>query len=106
IPDPEADLGFVMEAVRQTSRALAGKVPLIGFAGAPFTLLSYVVEGQTGKQFAETKRLLFTAPEAAHALLDKLTETVVTYLAAQIAAGADAVQLFDSWVGQLGVDDF
>ena len=106
VPDPDEEMPYVMEAVRLIRRALDGKVPLIGFAGAPFTLLTYVVEGQTGKQFLETKRLLFTAPEAAHALLQKLTDTVVAYLAAQIRAGAQVVQLFDSWVGQLAPEDF
>jgi uroporphyrinogen decarboxylase len=106
VPDPEQELGYVLDAVRAIRRALDGRVPLIGFAGAPFTLLSYVVEGQTSKQFAETKRLLYTAPDAAHALLRKITDTTVAYLAAQIAAGAQVVQLFDSWVGQLGPDDF
>ncbi len=106
VPDPEAELGYVLEAVRLVRRALAGKVPLIGFAGAPFTLLTYVVEGQTARQFAETKRLLFGAPELAHRLLAKLTETTAAYLAAQIRAGAEVVQLFDSWVGQLAPEDF
>jgi uroporphyrinogen decarboxylase len=106
VPDPELDMPYVLEAIRLIRRALDGKVPLIGFSGAPFTLLSYVVEGKTGKQFADTKRLLFTAPEAARALLDKLTATVIAYLGAQIRAGAQVVQLFDSWVGQLGPDDF
>ncbi|MDB4965958.1 MAG: Uroporphyrinogen decarboxylase [Myxococcales bacterium] len=106
VPDADAEMPFVMDAVRLIRRALDGRVPLIGFAGAPFTLLTYVVEGQTGKQFTETKRLLFTAPRAAHALLQKLTDTVVNYLAAQIRAGAQVVQLFDSWVGQLAPDDF
>jgi uroporphyrinogen decarboxylase len=106
VPDPDAELGYVMEAVRLIRRALDGQVPLIGFAGAPFTLLTYAVEGQTGKQFAETKRLLYTAPEAARALLDKITDTTTAYLAAQVRAGAQALQLFDSWVGQLAPDDF
>jgi uroporphyrinogen decarboxylase len=106
VPDPEAELGYVMEAIRHIRRALDGKVPLIGFAGAPFTLLTYAVEGETSKQFAETKRLLYTAPTQAHELLGKLTDTVVRYLEAQVAAGAQALQLFDSWVGQLGPEDF
>jgi uroporphyrinogen decarboxylase len=106
VPDADAEMPFVMDAVRLIRRALDGRVPLIGFAGAPFTLLTYVVEGQTGKQFAETKRLLFTAPGAAHSLLQKLADTVADYLAAQIRAGAQAVQLFDSWVGQLAPEDF
>jgi uroporphyrinogen decarboxylase len=106
VPDPAAELPYVLETIRLVRRALDGKVPLIGFSGAPFTLLTYIVEGQTGKQFAETKRLLYTAPDAAHRLFAKITDTVVSYLAAQIDAGAQAVQLFDSWVGQLGPDDF
>jgi uroporphyrinogen decarboxylase len=106
VPDADEEFPFVMEAVRLIRRALDGRVPLIGFAGAPFTLLTYVVEGQTGKQFTETKRLLFTAPTAAHDLLQKLTDTVVEYLGAQVRAGAQVVQLFDSWVGQLAPDDF
>jgi uroporphyrinogen decarboxylase len=104
---PEAaECGFVMEAVRLCRRELAGRVPLIGFAGAPFTMLTYAVEGQTGKQFVATKKLLFAAPEQAHLLLDKITETVIAYLRGQVAAGAQALQLFDSWVGVLGVEDF
>ncbi|MGZ3425437.1 MAG: uroporphyrinogen decarboxylase [Polyangia bacterium] len=106
VPNADAEMPFVMDAVRLIRRALDGKVPLIGFAGAPFTLMTYVVEGQTGKQFAETKRLMYTAPAAAHALLQKLTDTVADYLGAQIRAGAQVVQLFDSWVGQLAPDDF
>jgi uroporphyrinogen decarboxylase len=106
VPDPDAELSYVMEAVRLIRRSLDGRVPLIGFAGAPFTLLTYAVEGQTGKQFAETKKLLYTAPASAHALLAKLTDTCVSYLAAQVRAGAQALQLFDSWVGQLAPEDF
>ena len=106
VPHADEEMPFVMEAVRLIRRALDGKVPLIGFAGAPFALLTYVVEGQTGKQFAETKKLLYTAPAVAHQLLQKLTDTVADYLAAQIRAGAQVVQLFDSWVGQLAPEDF
>ncbi|HEY1584221.1 MAG TPA: uroporphyrinogen decarboxylase [Polyangia bacterium] len=106
VPSAEAEMPFVMEAVRLIRRALDGKVPLIGFAGAPFTMLTYAVEGQTGKQFAETKKLMYTAPAVAHLLLQKLTDTVADYLGAQIRAGAEVVQLFDSWVGQLAPDDF
>ena len=106
VPDPDESLGYVMDAVRLIRRGLDGKVPLIGFAGAPFTLLTYAVEGKTGKQFAETKRLLYTAPDVARLLLDKITDTVAAYLAAQIRAGAQAVQIFDSWVGQLDRTDY
>ncbi len=104
--DPEADTPYVLETIRLVRRALDGKVPLIGFAGAPFTMLTYAVEGQTGKQFAETKKLLYTATATAHELLAKISETTIAYLSAQIRAGAQAVQLFDSWVGQLAPDDF
>lgn len=100
------DYPFVPEAVRLCRRGLPANVPLIGFAGAPFTLMSYAVEGHTSKQFTQTKRLLFAAPEAAHQLLDKLTQTVITYLQAQVEAGAQALQIFDSWVGVLGPEDF
>jgi uroporphyrinogen decarboxylase len=106
VPEPEAELGFVLETIRLVRRALDGKVPLIGFSGAPFTLATYVIEGQTGRQFADTKRLLYSAPSTAHALLDTLSATVIAYLTAQIRAGAQVVQLFDSWVGQLAPDDF
>jgi len=109
VPELEA-CGFVFEAVRLCRQALSrmtdGRVPLIGFAGAPFTLLTYAVEGHTSKQFTQSKRLLFAAPAAAHALLDKLTETVIRYLKAQVEAGAQALQLFDSWVGILSNEDF
>jgi uroporphyrinogen decarboxylase len=106
VPDPEAETPYVLEAIRLIRRALDGKVPLIGFAGAPFTLLTYAVEGQTGKQFAETKRLLYTAPDVAHLLLQKISDATAAYLAAQVRAGAQVVQLFDSWVGQLAPEDF
>lgn len=106
VPDPEAELGYVMEAVRQIRKGLAGRVPLIGFAGAPFTMATYAVEGGGSKDYVQTKRMLYGAPEAAHALLDKLARTCAQYLAAQIVAGAQAVQLFDSWAGILSPGDF
>lgn len=106
VPDPVATMPFVMESVRQIRAALAGRVPLIGFAGAPFTLLTYAVEGGGSKEFAKTKALLFGDPPAAHALLDKLAATVSAYLCAQIDAGAQAVQVFDSWAGALSPADF
>ncbi len=105
VAEPQ-DYAFVLDAVRLIRRALNGRVPLIGFAGAPFTLLTYLVEGQTGKQFVETKRLLFTAQSAAHALLEKITTTVAMFVSEQIRAGAQVIQLFDSWVGQLAPEDF
>jgi uroporphyrinogen decarboxylase len=106
VPDPEAELPFVMEAIRQIKRALADRVPLIGFAGAPLTMLTYAVEGGGSKDYAHTKKLLYGAPKDAHALLDKLARTCATYLEAQVAAGADCVQLFDSWGGIVSPGDF
>jgi uroporphyrinogen decarboxylase len=106
VPDPDEEMPYVMEAIRLVRRALDGKVPLIGFSGAPFTLMSYVVEGKTGKQFTDTKRLMFATPDLAHQLLGKLADTCISYLTAQVRAGAQALQLFDSWVGQLAPEDF
>lgn len=104
IIDPEESLGHVLTAIRLLKREL--KVPLIGFAGAPFTLASYLVEGGKSANFAKTKKLMFSAPDDWHALMAKLGEVVRRYLRAQIAAGADAVQLFDSWVGDLAPQDY
>jgi uroporphyrinogen decarboxylase len=103
---PEEDLGYVLEALRLTRRALAGRVPLIGFAGAPWTLMSYMVEGQGTRAFTYAKRLLVEDPARAHALLGRLARAVGGFLAAQVAAGAQAVQLFDSWASALGPRDF
>jgi uroporphyrinogen decarboxylase len=88
VPDPVAELPYVMEAVRQIKRGLAGRVPLIGFAGAPLTMLTYAVEGGGSKDYAHTKRLLYGAPADAHELLDKLARTCASFLEAQIEAGA------------------
>jgi uroporphyrinogen decarboxylase len=106
VPDPEAELPYVMAAVRQIKAALAGRVPLIGFAGAPLTMLTYAVEGGGSKDYAHTKKLLYGAPASAHALLDKLARTCATYLEAQVAAGVDTVQIFDSWGGIVSPGDF
>src|SRR5882724_930715 len=106
VPDPEAELPYVMAAIKKIKAGLAGRVPLIGFAGAPLTMLTYVVEGGGSKDYAHTKAMLYGAPSSAHALLDKLTRTCATYLEAQIAAGADAVQIFDSWGGIVSPGDF
>jgi uroporphyrinogen decarboxylase len=102
--DPEESLPHVLSAVRILKRDLP--VPLIGFAGAPFTLASYLIEGGKSANFAKTKKLMFGAPDAWRALMEKLAEVVRRYLRAQIAAGADAVQLFDSWVGDLSPADY
>ncbi len=100
------DLAHVMETIRIVRRALAGRVPLIGFAGAPFTLASYLVEGGASRNFQKTKQLMYREPEAWHLLMSKLAVTAAEYLQAQVAAGAQAVQLFDSWVGALSPDDY
>ena len=92
--------------MRILRRELSDVVPLIGFAGAPFTLLTYAVEGQTGKTFQKTKRLLYCEPALAHRLLNKLTESLIAHLTGQVLAGAQAVQLFDSWIGVLSTEDY
>lgn len=104
--DPAETVPFVFETVRLACRALAGRVPLIGFAGAPFTVASYLIEGGSSRDYVETKRLMHRDPGAWHALLALLARTTARYLNGQIAAGAEAVQLFDSWVGALGPDDY
>lgn len=106
VVDPEESLGFVLTAIRQIRGELDGKVPLIGFAGAPFTLASYLIEGGKSAHYAHTKHMMYRDPELFAALLGKLAEVVRRYLVAQIAAGAQAVQLFDSWVGALSPDDY
>jgi uroporphyrinogen decarboxylase len=103
---PTEDLRYVLDALRLARRKLAGRVPLIGFAGAPWTLMSYMVEGQGSKSFTHAKRLLVQDPARAHALLERLARAVGSFLAAQVQAGAEAVQLFDSWAGALGPRDF
>ncbi|WP_372747618.1 uroporphyrinogen decarboxylase [Litorivivens sp.] len=101
IPDPEKDLGYVMDAVRTIRRELNGRVPLIGFSGSPWTLATYMVEGGSSKDFRTTKALAYDQPELMHGLLDKLAQSVVSYLNGQIKAGAQAVQIFDTWGGTL-----
>lgn len=105
-PVPDADLTYVLEAIRLARHELSGRVPLIGFAGAPWTLMSYMVEGQGSKAFTLAKRLLAESPSRAHALLGRLSRAVGAFLAAQVAAGAQAVQVFDSWAAALGPRDF
>ncbi len=104
--DPATDLAYVLEAARSAARALPAHVPLIGFAGAPFTLASYAIEGGGTRTFALTKRFMYAETRAWHALLERLAELVGRYLAAQAAAGARALQLFDSWVGCLSPADY
>jgi uroporphyrinogen decarboxylase len=104
--DVPSALGFVFETVRLVRRALPASVPLIGFAGAPFTVASYVIEGGPSRDFTATKRLMHEEPEAWTRLLTLLAQATAAYLNGQIAAGAHAVQLFDSWVGALSPDDY
>ena len=94
-------LEYVMEALRITKKTLAGRVPLIGFAGAPWTIFAYMVEGGGSKTFSNARRLLYTDPELSHTLLQKITDTTIVYLQHQTQAGADLIQLFDSWAGEL-----
>jgi len=106
VPDPTQEMPYVYEAIRQIRSSLAGRVPLIGFAGAPFTMATYAIEGSGSKTWPRTKSLMFSAPDVAHALLAKLADCVAVYLEAQVAAGAQALQLFDSWAGILAPPDF
>lgn len=104
--DPEEGLGYVLAAIRMIRRELDGKTPLIGFAGAPFTLASYLIEGGKSSGYARTKRMMYDEPQLWNALMGKLSEVVRRYLRAQVEAGAQAIQLFDSWVGALSPTDY
>jgi uroporphyrinogen decarboxylase len=104
--EPREALGYVLDAIRQVKRELPAHIPLIGFAGAPFTLASYAIEGGHSNNFALTKGLMYQNPAAWHRLCDRLATLVGTYLQAQIEAGVDAVQVFDSWVGALNAADY
>ncbi|MGH9174764.1 MAG: uroporphyrinogen decarboxylase, partial [Vicinamibacterales bacterium] len=104
--DPRESLGFTFEAIRLVKRELSGRTPLIGFAGAPFTLASYAIEGGHSSNFALTKSLMYGDAAAWHRFADRLATVVSEYLVAQIEAGVDAVQVFDSWVGALNADDY
>ncbi len=106
IPDPEIELRYVMDAVRLIRKNLQGSVPLIGFSGSPWTLATYMIEGGSSKNFAKVKGLMYDQPALMHQLLDKLAQSVAAYLNAQIAAGAQAVMLFDTWGGMLSGDDY
>jgi uroporphyrinogen decarboxylase len=105
-PDLASALDFVFQTITLARHRLAGRVPLIGFCGAPWTLLAYMVEGTGSKTFSAAKSWLFRYPEASHALLQRLTDLLVDFLVRQIDAGAQLVQVFDSWAGLLGPDDF
>lgn len=106
IPDPEAELRYVIDAVRLIKANLNGRVPLIGFSGSPWTLATYMVEGKSSKSFQKVKSMMFEQPLLMHQMLDKLAHSVAAYLNAQIAAGADAVMVFDTWGGMLSHDDY
>ena len=106
IVDPTVDLKYVMDAISLTKKELNGRVPLIGFSGAPWTLLTYMVEGRGSKNFAEVKKMIYNNPKLAHKLLSMISDAVTDYLNAKIEAGADALQIFDTWGGILTPNDF
>ncbi|OJJ17520.1 uroporphyrinogen decarboxylase [marine bacterium AO1-C] len=101
VADVESDLGYVLEAIRITKKNLDNRVPLIGFAGAPWTIFSYMIEGSGSKTFSKAKAMLYRSPALAHQILQKITDSTIQYLKAQIKAGANLVQVFDSWAGIL-----
>lgn len=103
---PEKELNYVLDAVRLTKKELNGRVPLIGFSGSPWTLLTYMVEGRGSKNFSEVKKLIYNNPKLAHQLLNDLSDTIADYLSAKIEAGCNAVQIFDTWGGILSQKDF
>lgn len=101
LANPEEDLAYVLDAIKIVKKELNSKIPLIGFAGAPFTIFCYMVEGKGSKTFSQAKKMLYAEPALAHTLLQMITDSTITYLKAQIEAGANLVQLFDSWAGIL-----
>ncbi len=104
--EPEEDVPFVLKTIKILRRELSGRVPLIGFAGAPFTMATYLIEGGTTKSFVNVKRMLFSSPSLFRSVLDIITKVTISYLSAQIKAGVQAVQLFDTWAGVLTRHDF
>ncbi len=106
VADVEESLSYVTKAIEITKNELNGRVPLIGFAGAPWTIFAYMVEGSGSKTFSKAKAMLYTEPELSHQLLQKITDSTIAYLKAQISAGADLVQVFDSWAGILSHDQY
>jgi uroporphyrinogen decarboxylase len=106
VPDPEEAVPFVLEAVRLVRAELSPEQGLVGFAGGPFTVAGYLVEGKPTRDFLRTKTCMYSSPEVWHALMAKLTDTFVAYLQAKVRAGADVIQLFDSWVGALSPEDY
>ena len=106
VPDVDDTLYYVMEAIKVTKKELNNRVPLIGFAGAPWTIFSYMIEGQGSKTFSKAKKMLYTNKQLSHQLLEKIAQTTIKYLKAQIKAGADIVQIFDSWAGILSYEQY
>jgi len=106
VPDPETELGYVPEAVRRIRRGLRQRVPLIGFSGSPWTLATYMIEGGSSREFHKAKGLMYEQPALMHQLLGKLAKAVAAYLNAQIAAGVDAVMVFDTWGGTLTAEQY
>ena len=106
IANPEKELSYVLKAIDIVKKELNGRVPLLGFAGAPFTIFCYMVEGKGSKTFSIAKKMLYSEPELAHLLLQKITDTTIAYLKAQAKHGADLVQIFDSWAGILSPDQY
>jgi uroporphyrinogen decarboxylase len=106
VPEPEDAVPFILEAVRLVRAELPAEKAVIGFAGGPFTVAGYLIEGKPTREFVQTKRCMYGQPEVWHALMDKLADTFVAYLRAKVAAGADVIQLFDSWVGTLSAEDY
>jgi uroporphyrinogen decarboxylase len=106
VPDPEEAVPFILEAVRLVRAELEPEQALVGFCGGPFTVAGYLVEGKPTRDFVQTKRLMYGSPEVWHALMEKLTEMSIGYLRAKVEAGADLVQLFDSWIGALSLADY
>lgn len=106
VPNAKQELNYVMQAIEATKEKLQNEVPLIGFAGSPWTILCYSVQGQGSKTFDKAKEFCFTQPEAAHELLQKITDTTIEYLKAKVEAGVNAVQIFDSWGGMLAPEDY
>jgi uroporphyrinogen decarboxylase len=106
VPDVTVELGYVMEAIKLTKKMLNDEIPLIGFAGSPWTILCYCVQGQGSKNFDKAKEFCFTQPIAAHTLLQKITDTTIAYLKEKVKSGVNAVQIFDSWGGMLSPTDY
>ncbi|OHX65701.1 uroporphyrinogen decarboxylase [Flammeovirga pacifica] len=106
VADVQSDLGYVLDAIKLTKKELNGRVPLIGFAGAPFTIFCYMIEGQGSKTFSNAKKMFYTEPEFSHKLLQMITDSTIAYLKAQIEAGADMIQIFDSWAGILSPEQY